>query len=1015
MQITATNDLTLAYTQKLGRYNFIAGAIGIVFFTGSFLWMLFQIGGVRGNIIFGDATYPATALIGAVWAYRTTFLARFGPVRLSERHQLAWALIGTGLVAEVIGGTYYLYLEYSKQKPFPSYSDFFFNLAYTLLFLGILCMPTLLRFRSRMGLDALISTLSIFSVSWFFLIGPSYMLQHDKISQLELFTALSYPVWDVVMILAIALLIQRRTAPILRSSLMILGMGILSNIWADSSYAYQNLFSSYTTGTFYIDSFWCSSFLLIGYSSLHQYAVLARRAFLERTPPYAQTINYENEQAKKRQDAYTSTWSSIQSLIVYIPLIILFGLTVYGEIFRENEVARDLVIITAIVGILVAMRYLVATRENERFLQERQQQQGEAEQLRYLNTQLTDILEVEQLQELVVSQVVSELEFDAAMLVLLEEHDQPISVHSHLLVHTATVSGPRYQQDELPTPLQHTHWQFHGASVLLDTVKAGKITEIAWMQHVHTTPQEVYSWQQEQHVPNLLFFPLFYHEKLLGCLGVARRSSDPSVLHDITLIKMYAEQVAAAVEHAHLYQERGEHAAFARAIANLAARLNAAVVEPDEIRRLICSEAAYALRADYVLLYVEDEKELLIPTANFVSPQAPPLQNEWPSIHMHEYEAQVLQSLQPLLVPLRAPLVVTSSHSAMGTTSQHSAPLPIVRLNSMREQSKPQSLRDHLMRHAVSTVIFAPLIAGGNAVGLLILARTFSNTIRNKKMFDENDLSYVQDFAEQAAIAFTNAQLYQNIRNAHQQLQELDQLKDQFMTTASHELRTPLTAVQGYIELLAQYGDMLPQEQRQEFLQKARRSCDELVVMLGNVMDASRLEIESGIRPSLFAHVPVQEILESVLDLIGPQLTKDQREVQMHIPPQLEVIADPARLRQVLMNISVNALKYSPPRTPLIYTARVATTTNLTNSTPWVIIGITDKGNGIPPQEQKKLFRRFSRLERDINSPVRGSGLGLFISQSLINAMGGKVTVESRGIAGEGSTFYVQLPMAPSE
>ena len=108
----------------------------------------------------------------------------------------------------------------------------------------------------------------------------------------------------------------------------------------------------------------------------------------------------------------------------------------------------------------------------------------------------------------------------------------------------------------------------------------------------------------------------------------------------------------------------------------------------------------------------------------------------------------------------------------------------------------------------------------------------------------------VQDFAEQAAVALTNAQLYEQQRKAHQRLQELDQLKDQFMVTASHELRTPLTGVQGYIELLAQYDEMLPAEQRKEFLQKARRSCDELVVLLGNVMDASRLEIEAGIRPA---------------------------------------------------------------------------------------------------------------------------------------------------------------------
>src|SRR5690242_10773002 len=136
MQTTATDKLTLAYIQKLGRYNYVAGAISIVFFTGSFLWMFFRIGGTRGNIMFGDTSYAVAALMGAIWAYRAVFLARYGALHLSGRHQLAWILISVGLTSECIGGTYYLYREYLRQIPFPSYADLFFNLGYALLFLG---------------------------------------------------------------------------------------------------------------------------------------------------------------------------------------------------------------------------------------------------------------------------------------------------------------------------------------------------------------------------------------------------------------------------------------------------------------------------------------------------------------------------------------------------------------------------------------------------------------------------------------------------------------------------------------------------------------------------------------------------------------------------------------------------------------------------------------------------------------------------------------------------------------
>ncbi|HJT56814.1 MAG TPA: HAMP domain-containing sensor histidine kinase, partial [Ktedonobacteraceae bacterium] len=260
---------------------------------------------------------------------------------------------------------------------------------------------------------------------------------------------------------------------------------------------------------------------------------------------------------------------------------------------------------------------------------------------------------------------------------------------------------------------------------------------------------------------------------------------------------------------------------------------------------------------------------------------------------------------------------------------------------------------------------------------------------------------------EQAAIAFTNAQLYFQLRTAHQRLQELDQLKDQFMITASHELRTPLTAVQGYLELLVQYGDALPTEQQQEFLQKAQRGCEELVLLLSNVMDASRLEVEAGIRPGHLERVSVQEVIRGIIDLIEPQVKKENRAIYVHIPAKLFVQADSARLRQVFLNISVNALKYSYEGSPITFYARV-----IQDPRPSAIISVADKGKGIKPEDQVRLFERFVRLEDDINSTIRGSGLGLYISRRLVEAMNGQIWIESTGIPGAGTTFHIRLPLA---
>ncbi|HYX50706.1 MAG TPA: HAMP domain-containing sensor histidine kinase, partial [Ktedonobacteraceae bacterium] len=288
-------------------------------------------------------------------------------------------------------------------------------------------------------------------------------------------------------------------------------------------------------------------------------------------------------------------------------------------------------------------------------------------------------------------------------------------------------------------------------------------------------------------------------------------------------------------------------------------------------------------------------------------------------------------------------------------------------------------------------------------VGILVAIRSWLAIRENNRLLEALSKAY----AEQERIAIERTHLYDELRETHERLQELDKLKDQFMITASHELRTPLTAVQGYLELLVQFGNSVPIEQQQEFLLKAQYACEELVLLLNNVMDASRLEIDAGIRPAHLECVHVLDEVQNVIALIEPQLAHEHRKVAINISPTFKVRADPVRFRQVLLNLSVNALKYSPPSTPIAYSARF-----VNFPVPGVIVSVIDRGKGIAEQDKDRLFQRFVRLDHDLNSSVRGSGLGLYISHRLVEAMDGKIWVESKGIPGEGSQFNVQLPIA---
>lgn len=254
---------------------------------------------------------------------------------------------------------------------------------------------------------------------------------------------------------------------------------------------------------------------------------------------------------------------------------------------------------------------------------------------------------------------------------------------------------------------------------------------------------------------------------------------------------------------------------------------------------------------------------------------------------------------------------------------------------------------------------------------------------------------------EQTSAARENARLFSELSTAYSKLSELDQLKDDFLNTASHELRTPLTIVQGYLELLGEMEDIDPAT-RQAFINKARRACDELVLLQANIMDASRIQLDTAALQC--SSIPLKETCSTVVDLFEPLLLKEQRSVKIDIPSSLVVWADETRLKQILRNLFANALRYSPPQTP------ISVITEQDEEQQMVKVSIIDQGYGVPPAKQAAIFERFVRLERDMHGTTRGSGLGLAITRQLVEAMHGTITVESSGIAGKGSTFSFTLP-----
>ncbi len=289
-----------------------------------------------------------------------------------------------------------------------------------------------------------------------------------------------------------------------------------------------------------------------------------------------------------------------------------------------------------------------------------------------------------------------------------------------------------------------------------------------------------------------------------------------------------------------------------------------------------------------------------------------------------------------------------------------------------------------------------PLQKGLHQIGILAL------TYARPHLFSHEEKRILAMFAVQCADALENTRMTIELRAAYKRQQELDLLKDQFIATASHELRTPLTAVQGYIELLATYDGSLTPETRADFVAKANRGCDELNLMVGNIMDASHVQIDA--QNVQLSRIPLAEPVQHVLEILEAMTRHENRVIEVDVAPDLYVMADHMRLRQVLLNLVSNALKYSPDGSSIEISA--------TGNDKEITLRIRDYGAGVPLEDQKRLFERFVRLERDMNSTIRGAGLGLYISKQLVEAMGGCIWLRSTGIPREGSTFAFTLRRA---
>lgn len=427
----------------------------------------------------------------------------------------------------------------------------------------------------------------------------------------------------------------------------------------------------------------------------------------------------------------------------------------------------------------------------------------------------------------------------------------------------------------------------------------------------------------------------------------------------------------------------------------------------DEVAHLLIAAARQTFEAPDVCLFILDEKA----ETYHISPAAGGTLESGEQRFNHT----IISLLSPttaeagLLDSVRNPLIFERI-----ATAQRPLLLKELLAESQQEPGLKRYLNIRQQEQEEMDTLFAPIRAQGVMIGILVLGPRGDQQLYAGPDFEiaEALIGRFAPFLETARVTLslkmTNIQLGEantHLRNANEQLKALDHLKDEFITIASHELRTPLTAVQGYISLLRDYNgeeELLPVAMRAEFLAKADLGCEELTLLLGNMTTAG--DIEMVAQRVTLADVSLHNVTLNVAEMLDSLVQQQHRTIEITVPDEFSVRADAQALAQVLRNLIVNAIKYSPEGTPIRISA--------VRQGEQIALSVRDYGNGIPPADQPRLFQRFVRLERDMNSPTRGSGLGLYISKQLMTAMQGRIWVESSGAEGQGSTFALSLPTA---
>jgi signal transduction histidine kinase len=517
-------------------------------------------------------------------------------------------------------------------------------------------------------------------------------------------------------------------------------------------------------------------------------------------------------------------------------------------------------------------------------------------------------------------------------------------------------------------PMRPTRAHISGRAILSGSVvQIPDVTLDPEYGSPHTVPQGFRS---------LLAVPILRGGAPIGAIVIYRPESGMLSDEQISLLQTFAAQAVIAIENVRLFKElQARTHELTRSVDQLTAlgEISQAVsstLDVETVLQTVVSRASQLAGADGCAIYEYDDAT-------------------------EAFHIRATHHLDPSLVATLRASPLRKGEGAIGRAAETREPTQVA---DIAVPGAYQShIRDTLLGAGYRALLSVPLLREGEVIGSLSLNR------RVPGQFPPEAVEVLKTFATQSALAIQNARLFREIADKSAQLEAASRHKSEFLANMSHELRTPLNAIIGFSEVLTErmFGEL--NEKQDEYLRDIYASGQHLLSLINDILDLSK--IEAGRMELEATDFDVPSAIDNALTLVRERATRRGIALGRTIDERLGTIrGDERKVKQVLLNLLSNALKFTPEGGRIDVSARVQDGA--------AEIAVADTGVGIAPEDQEAVFEEFRQVGT-ADKKVEGTGLGLALSRKFIELHGGRIRVRSQ--VGHGSTFTFTLPVRREE